>query len=87
MYGATLAEVIIRQHHGRAWLIIDQVVWDRALAQSMGSASATDVDESLHEDQRLQANQSSERMSSTAAQRTLSGAPHGMQTGLTAAHY
>ena len=58
MYGATLAEVIIRQHHGRAWLIIDQVVWDRALAQSMGSASATDVDESLHEDQRLQANQS-----------------------------
>ena len=55
MYGATLAEVIIREHHGRAWLIIDQVVWDRALAQSMGSASATDVDESLHEDQRLQA--------------------------------
>ncbi len=37
-----------------AWLVIDQAVWERALAQAMGSASATGADESMHDDQRLQ---------------------------------
>jgi hypothetical protein len=48
--------VIIREHRGLAWLVIDQAVWERALAQAIGSASATDADESMHEDQRLQVN-------------------------------
>ena len=48
VYGAALADVLVREHGGKGWLIIDQAMWDEAQADCL------DPDSGLQEDQRMQ---------------------------------
>jgi len=48
LYGATLADVLVRENNGKGWLIIDQETWDLAREECMDQSNG------LQEDQRMQ---------------------------------